>query len=199
MRLAVWILPFLVVGGAQYHALAQSAQASQKVDLNTASVQTLETLPGVSAEVAGQIIAHRPYDSFEQFRQKSGLSAWQSDKLAPLVTAQAAAPVRQPQLPPGATPISPESFSRGSSRSPGAGSGPIAGRGITPVPVPSGIVEKIPVPPGTGRISPPSPTQPAGNPRRDALIYGASAVALAIGVTVWMRRTRPTRKTTRDR
>ena len=206
LRLALCGLALLAATSERSLAQSQSSQArgASKIDVNTASVKELETLPGVNANVANQIVANRPYDSVEQFKSKSGLSATQSDVLAPLVIAQPLGPVRQPRLPPGAVPISPESFSKGfkpPSPVPRESHGPVPSKEV--IPVPPGTVRQIPVPPGTvtKNVPVPGPHPPSTPVRhmRDALFYGVSAVVLAVATIVWMRRTSPTRRSTRNR
>jgi len=55
-----------------------------KVDLNTASLATLEKLPGVDLNTAKQIIAHRPYSSVADL-SKSGVPASTIETITPLV------------------------------------------------------------------------------------------------------------------
>lgn len=176
LRLVVCSLALLVGLVAAPRAAQErpAARGPQKVDLNTASREALETLPGVDAGVASQIVARRPYESVEQFKTKSGLSSGQLEKLTPLVVVQspgagpvdvpspfgrAVGPVRQPQLPPGAVPISPDALSSG--RGPTSGSVPFPGK-TTAIPVPPGIVQSVPVPKGT--VSEPYPATAAKVP-----------------------------------
>jgi DNA uptake protein ComE-like DNA-binding protein len=70
---------------------AKTAPASgAKVDLNTASEQELEGLPGIGPSTAKKIIAGRPYSSVADL-SKAGVSAKTIDKIAPLVSASGAA------------------------------------------------------------------------------------------------------------
>lgn len=209
MRLAACVLAILVWASLRPAAQASLPGVPGTIDLNTAPVSLLQTLPGVNLDVAKQIVAHRPYESVAQFRTKSGLSASEVDKLAPLVSVRPLGPVRQMQLPPGAVPISPEAFARGftppspSSGAPGLAPGLAPGGTRTPIPVPPGTVQRIPVPPGTvtgktAATGASSPTRPV-RISRTALLYAAAAVMVALATIVWMWRTRPTRQAPRHR
>ena len=227
------------------HALRAAAQSSlpgisQTLDLNTALIPQLQTLPGVTLDIANQIVAGRPYDSVEQFRTRSGLPPAVVDKLVPLVTAEKpeAGPARLPKLPPGAVPISPEQFQKGFTRPGPLGGAPHVGPDLIPgvlpslvprsvpggvpgfvpggaprlppgattnVPVPPDVFQRIPVPKGivTENIpvpgAPPSPPPRPFRVARAALLNGAAAVAIALAVTVWLRRTSPARLAKRRR
>jgi Helix-hairpin-helix motif len=56
-----------------------------KLDLNTASLDQLQKLPGLNEATAKKIIAGRPFKSVDEL-QKVGLSKPTIDKLAPMVT-----------------------------------------------------------------------------------------------------------------
>jgi hypothetical protein len=68
--------------------MAQTVESGQaadpKIDLNTASQAALESLPGVDAYTAKQIIAGRPYTSVADL-SKAGLPASTIEKITPLV------------------------------------------------------------------------------------------------------------------
>ena len=210
-RFAACVLALLVSASPRTAAQSSLPGIPRTIDLNTAPVPLLQTLPGVNAEVAEQIIAHRPYDSVEQFRTKSGLSASQVDKLTPLVSAQklALGPVRQPHLPPGAVPLSPDQFQKAfappspSRTVPGSAPGLAPSGTTTRIPVPPGAVQRMPVPKGTVAENipvpgAPPPMRPVRDPRA-ALLNAAAAVTIALAVIVWWRRTSPTRMAKRER
>src|SRR5262247_4693145 len=56
-----------------------------KLDLNTASLEQLQKLPGLNEATAKQIIAGRPFKSVGEL-EKVGLSKATIDKLAPMLT-----------------------------------------------------------------------------------------------------------------
>jgi DNA uptake protein ComE-like DNA-binding protein len=70
-------------------AAARPAAQSGPVDINTASQQALESLPGVGAATAKKIIAGRPYASAADLA-KAGISKKTIEKIAPLVTVSGA-------------------------------------------------------------------------------------------------------------
>lgn len=103
-----------------------------KVDLNTGAETALASLPGVGDALANKIIASRPYASVDELT-KAGVSATKIEQLRPFVTVANPTPVTHAAEP-----------------SPGA----LAGAGMKPVPVESGIVRTIPVPAGTVKTMP---------------------------------------------
>lgn len=91
-----------------------------RIDLNSASAQELEALPGVGPVLAGAIVEHREhrglFQSVEQLREVSGIGPRRYEQLAPLVVAGATnpnAPLHRLNLPdappvfPSSTPPSP--------------------------------------------------------------------------------------------
>ncbi|HEY3384583.1 MAG TPA: helix-hairpin-helix domain-containing protein [Vicinamibacterales bacterium] len=78
----------IVVLAAAPAVAVQTEPASQavveKIDLNTASQASLESLPGVDAATAKQIIAGRPYGSVADL-SKAGVSASTIEQITPLV------------------------------------------------------------------------------------------------------------------
>jgi competence protein ComEA len=67
-------------------ASAAAAGAGEKVDLNSATADELEMLPGVGTATAKKIIDNRPYSKVDDL-SKAGLSESKIQKLAPLVMA----------------------------------------------------------------------------------------------------------------
>jgi DNA uptake protein ComE-like DNA-binding protein len=78
-------LALLVMALVLPASLALAAKKSSKVDLNTATEQELEALPGVGEATAKKIIAGRPYSSVGDL-SKAGVSASTVDKISSLVT-----------------------------------------------------------------------------------------------------------------
>jgi hypothetical protein len=61
-----------------------TSRPSGRVDLNNATAEELDKLPGVGEVTAKKIIAHRPYESVKDL-SKAGLGEKQIEKLQPLV------------------------------------------------------------------------------------------------------------------
>jgi DNA uptake protein ComE-like DNA-binding protein len=91
------ILALLVMALVLPASLALAAKKASKVDLNTATEQELEALPGVGEATAKKIIAGRPYSSVADL-SKAGVPASTIDKISSLVTiskAKAAKPAEK--------------------------------------------------------------------------------------------------------
>lgn len=58
----------------------RSANQLSRVNINTASISELESLPGVSASAARQIVEHRPYNDAHQLVDRGLLTKEQYDK-----------------------------------------------------------------------------------------------------------------------
>ena len=78
LLLAAFLLPAALAFGAKSKA--------PKVDVNTATPEQLEALPGVGEAYAKKIVAGRPYSSVADL-SRAGLPASTIDKIKPLVTA----------------------------------------------------------------------------------------------------------------
>ncbi len=66
--------------------LGDRASVGNLVNMNTATSAELDALPGIGPAYAGRIIENRPYSSFEEFKEKSGLSAKLVDSLKDLIS-----------------------------------------------------------------------------------------------------------------
>ena len=65
------------------------AAAGQKIDLNSASQEQLESLPGVGPVTAKAIVTARPFKSVNELTNVSGISQTRLATLKPLVTVKA--------------------------------------------------------------------------------------------------------------
>ena len=75
------------------NAIATSDSAvPTSVDVNTASFEELQKLPGIGPKLAERIIAHRPYNQIDDLKKVSGIGAKTLDRLRPLVRVKAKAP-----------------------------------------------------------------------------------------------------------
>jgi Helix-hairpin-helix motif len=101
-------LALLIVGLVCLSPLDVGAQASKsatpaaKVDINSASQEDLEKLPGVGEATAKKIIAGRPYQSVEDL-SKAGVNKSTLKKITPLVSVGPAMPGK-PSTPSAAAP-----------------------------------------------------------------------------------------------
>ncbi|MDR3635225.1 MAG: helix-hairpin-helix domain-containing protein [Isosphaeraceae bacterium] len=73
-------------------AAKTKAAVKAKVDLNKATADELETLPGIGSAHAKEIIANRPYKSVDDLERVKGLGKTRIDALRSLVTATMPAP-----------------------------------------------------------------------------------------------------------
>lgn len=60
--------------------------ALAKIDLNTATPDQLNALPGVGDKVASEIIAHRPFKSVDELKEVKGIGDSKFEKLKDLVS-----------------------------------------------------------------------------------------------------------------
>jgi competence ComEA-like helix-hairpin-helix protein len=84
-------------------ALAQKTPPAQPINLNTATIAQLETLPGIGPNTAKSIIDFRnrsgPFQRKEDLLAIKGISKLKLEKLRPYVTVGPAAPNRHPDSP----------------------------------------------------------------------------------------------------
>jgi competence protein ComEA len=72
-----------------------STNSTQKVDLNAASQEELQRLPGVGPATAKAIVAARPFKSVNELTNVNGISEARFSKLKPLVSVRPARPTPQ--------------------------------------------------------------------------------------------------------
>jgi len=63
-------------------------EGSLVVNINTASQEELETIPGIGPTRAAQIIAGRPYGGVDELAKIAGISPAQVDNLRPFITTE---------------------------------------------------------------------------------------------------------------
>jgi competence protein ComEA len=77
----------LMIALAFSTATVQGASKSKaKVDVNSASVETLETLPGIGPTLADRIVAGRPYKNADELANVKGLSKSKVDAFQDQIT-----------------------------------------------------------------------------------------------------------------
>lgn len=86
LRFATFAIAFLAAFGAIQPQPVQAQTSKQKVNINTADLATLETLPGVGAATAQKIIDGRPYHSMADLEKVQGLSKTKADALQGHIT-----------------------------------------------------------------------------------------------------------------
>jgi DNA uptake protein ComE-like DNA-binding protein len=92
-------LPLGALGPSSRTASAAATSTSRApVDVNSASQNDLEALPGIGAATARKIIAHRPYRSVQEL-SRAGVSSKTITEIAPLVTAGRATSEPPPEIP----------------------------------------------------------------------------------------------------
>jgi len=80
------VLFAIVVGAALALAAGSALAAGALVDINTADLKTLESLPGVGPSTAEQIVNGRPYKSVDDLANIKGIGKAKLQKIKPLVT-----------------------------------------------------------------------------------------------------------------
>src|SRR5262249_11231577 len=80
-------------------AAAATAAPATPVDINTAGLAELETLPGIGPTLAKSIVAGRPYKTVDELARVKGLGQSRLDGLKGLVTASAPASPAAPVAP----------------------------------------------------------------------------------------------------
>lgn len=63
-----------------------AAKGTRKVNLNTATIQELRTLPGVGELLAQRIVEKRPFRTLEALKTVKGISPELYQRIAPKVT-----------------------------------------------------------------------------------------------------------------
>jgi competence protein ComEA len=75
-----WYTRHMHDGSAAHGGLAEG---SLRVNINTATLPELESIPGIGATLARQIVAHRPYTSIDQLVIIRGIGPSSIEKLRP--------------------------------------------------------------------------------------------------------------------
>jgi competence protein ComEA len=86
LRLVTVTVAFLTALGAIQMQTIQAQSSKQPVNINTADLATLETLPGVGAATAQKIIDGRPYHSIADLEKVKGLGKTKADALEDHIT-----------------------------------------------------------------------------------------------------------------
>lgn len=80
------VLFAVVVGAAIAFAAGSALAAGALVDINTADLKTLESLPGIGPSTAELIVKGRPYKNVDDLANVKGIGKSKLQKIKPLVT-----------------------------------------------------------------------------------------------------------------
>jgi competence protein ComEA len=82
------VAPVILVAALAFSTLTAQGQTKTKgrVDVNSADVKTLETLPGIGSALADRIVAGRPYHSVDDLAKVKGLSKSKIDAIQDRIT-----------------------------------------------------------------------------------------------------------------
>jgi len=72
--------------GSSSEVAGTTSSVTGKVNVNTATFDELDALPGIGATYAGKIVANRPYSGVEEFKEKSGLTNSIYEKIKDLIS-----------------------------------------------------------------------------------------------------------------
>jgi competence protein ComEA len=75
------VAPALLVTALAFNTLTVQGQSKTKVDVNSADVETLQTLPGIGPTLADRIVAGRPYKNADDLAKVKGLSKSKVDAI----------------------------------------------------------------------------------------------------------------------
>jgi competence protein ComEA len=82
------LMPAAPTQGTSAKPAAMSTLKVKKVNINTASLAQLQTIPGVGSKIAAEIVEERPYINLAKFRQEIGkyVKSAQLAKTLPYIT-----------------------------------------------------------------------------------------------------------------
>ena len=83
-----WAVAQSAAQSAATSAAKQAKSAADLLDINTASVAQLKSLPGIGDTYAQKIVAGRPYTRKDQLVQKNIIPQATYSKIAPLIIAK---------------------------------------------------------------------------------------------------------------
>lgn len=90
----LWIGGILVLAAMVLWLFLRPDPMTGPVDLNTASSEVLESLPGVGPDLAERIIAGRPYEKLEDIMKVKGIGEATFQKMRPRLALDASPPAR---------------------------------------------------------------------------------------------------------